>query len=119
MSTYFNTVLSEEHGRDFFLGNTSEYEALHIAQWFFRVEFRFHRFPIYIDHDWDNAILMTFWQGMYILASSGLVIVAQLESVGMRHNGILVCMWVPRTHMIGPFHFWYDMRGEVGVHFIR
>jgi hypothetical protein len=44
--------------------------------------------------------------------------VAQLESVGMRHNRILVWTWVPGTHMIGPFHSWDAPRGNGGAHAI-
>jgi hypothetical protein len=44
--------------------------------------------------------------------------VAQLESVGMRHSGLLVWMWVPGTHMIGLFHFWDASRGDDGAHAI-
>jgi hypothetical protein len=33
----------------------------------------------------------------------------------MRHSGLLVWMWVPGTHMIGPFHFWDALRGDDGA----
>jgi hypothetical protein len=36
----------------------------------------------------------------------------------MRHSGLLVWMWVPRTHMIGSFHFWEASRGDGGLHAI-
>jgi hypothetical protein len=106
------------YGRDYISGTSSEYEASQIAKWFFKEVFRLHRFPKYIDHDWDNTVLMTFWQEQYRLVGTKLISVAQLESIGMRHSGLQVWMWVPRTHMIGPFHFWDTPRGDDGSHAI-
>jgi hypothetical protein len=105
VSTYFNTGLPEVHGRDYISGTSSEYEVSQIAEWFFREVFRLHRLPEYIDHDRDNTVLRTFWQELYRLVGTELISVAQLESVGMRHSGLLVWMWVPGTHMIGPVSF--------------
>jgi hypothetical protein len=115
VSTYFSTGLPKVHGRDYILGTSSEYEAPQLAEWFFREVFRLHRFPKYSDHDRDNTTLMTFWQELYRLAGTELISVAQLESVGMRHSGLLVWMWVPGTHMIGLFHFWDTSRGDDGA----
>jgi hypothetical protein len=65
--TYFSTGLLEVHGRDYILGTSLEYEASQVEEWFFRETFRLHRFPEYIDHDWDNTVLRTFWQELYRL----------------------------------------------------
>jgi hypothetical protein len=68
VSTYFSTSLPEVHGRDYIFETSSENEAPQVEEWFFREEFRLHRVPKYIDHDWDNTILRTFWQELYRLA---------------------------------------------------
>jgi hypothetical protein len=93
------------HGRDYISGTSSEYEALHVSEWFYREAFRLHRVPEYIDHDQDNTILKKFWQELYRLADTKLIGGAKLELVVMRHKGFLVWMWVLGTHMSGPCHF--------------
>jgi hypothetical protein len=76
--------------------------------------FRIHSFPKYNDHDWYNTTFWTFWKELYILAGTYLISVVKLESVGLRHSGLLVWMWVLGTHMIGMFHFWDTLRGDDG-----
>jgi len=44
--------------------------------------------------------------------------ITQWELISLRDGGRRVWLWVPRTHLIGPFHFWDASRGDVGVHSI-
>jgi hypothetical protein len=44
--------------------------------------------------------------------------ITKWESVGSRDARLLVWMWVPGTHLIGPFHFWDASRGDAGVYSI-
>jgi len=48
------------HCRDYILGTSLEYEMSQIVEWFFREVFRFHRFPEYIDNDWDKHFSVHF-----------------------------------------------------------
>jgi hypothetical protein len=102
---------------------------------------RLHGLHEYVNSFWDNTFSSVLWQGLCRLVGIELtpgtlipsvgcetrhirfpvvISVAQLGLVGMRHSGLLVWMWVPGTHLIGPlhgpFHFSDAPRGNDGVH---
>jgi hypothetical protein len=61
------------HGRDYILGNSSDYDVSQSTEWFFREEFRIHRLLEYSDHDQDITALKTFWHELYKLAGIELI----------------------------------------------
>jgi hypothetical protein len=123
----------------YFFAIPSKYEAPQTIEFFFREVSRLHGFLEYVKIVRDNTFSSIFWQGLCRLEGGELtpstlfplvgcetwhirfqvvISVTQLESTGMRHNGLLVWMWVPRTHMIDLFHFWDTLRGNGGAHAI-
>jgi hypothetical protein len=55
-----------------FFSISSEYNATHVEEFFFREIFRLHGLPRFIVSDRDNMFLRAFWQELFRLASTNL-----------------------------------------------